>query len=270
MESLKEKREDVCVNLLLAVSNKVYSTPLLHSVSDGISESICGWRLAKPRPEYHLPVRRKKRIGGIGIGHVTSNTQLYKPSSTSLMSGKVTNEFDYVYDGGLSNKVMKSNSNTPVPGYTYSNVTLNPILINRSESMNKTARHDLQKLLKMQLKPDIAYEQMIIEQQLQSMDLNGLSQFSFDYDKAVKPQAHHSIPMQLIKESPKRFSQSDRHVPKQGIRPKRPKLKPFKWSLSAEQPTAFMRGNHHTSEPVLKTSFSRFLQSSSVMFSHKK
>ena len=272
--------KDKCVKFLLTLSHHHFSHPLLPTVTDNVSEIASGWKLVQPRPVYqcqHHKAKSKKKHSKL-TSNTPSKTHLHKTlhEYTSTMGGRLTEQYDYIYEGGLSSRVGGAET-TPLPPKNHTHflqhpprVTLIPVIINRSERLSEQAHRELTHLAQRQLKPDLAYEQMIIEQQLRSIDLNKLSKMKVSKLSQPKPpnHTHQKIPVQSIIKPP---SGHGRHVT-HSTHKRKGRLKPFDWSvISNYQPPAFKREDYHTSsEPALKTSFSRLLQSSSVVFSYKK
>lgn len=272
--------KDKCVEFLLTLSHHHFFRPLLPTVTDNVSEIASGWNLVQPRPVYQCQqhkAKSKKKYSKL-TSNTTSKTHLHKTlhEYTSTMGGRLTEQYDYVYEGGLSSRVGGAET-MPLPPKNHTHfhqhpprVTLIPVIIDRSERLSEQAHQELTHLAQRQLKPDLAYEQMIIEQQLRSIDLNKLPKSKVSRLSQPKPpnHTHQKIPVQSIIKPP---SGHGRHVT-HSTHKRKGRLKPFDWSVISDyQPPAFKRENYHTSsEPALKTSISRLLESSSVVFSYKK
>ena len=177
---MSEPNVKQCVRMLITISFKSFHAPISKIVADNSSECTCGWKLADGRPEYicTAKVKRKKFPNSTPSRHnlCKSSTTIDAAADIDWMGGKLTESLDYVYSGGLSNRVRGSESPAvPVEHHSqpvqYRTFTLNPVLEHRSDSMTETSRVDLLRLVQMQLRPDITYEQMIIEQRLRAMNL---------------------------------------------------------------------------------------------------
>ena len=277
--TMDTEEKEKCVKFLLTLSHHYFSHPLLSTVTDSVSEIASGWKLVQPRPVYRCQhtTKTKKKHNKL-TSNTPSKTHLHKTlhEYTSTMGGRLTEQFDYIYEGGLSSKVGGAETmHLPSKNHTHSlrhppRVTLIPVILDRSERLSEQAHQELTNLAQRQLKPDLAYEQMIIEQQLRSIDLHKLQKFKVSTLSQPKPlnHTHQKIPVQSIVKPP---SGRGHHVT-HSTHKRKGKLKPFDWSvISNYQPPAFKRETYHSSsEPALKTSFSRLLESSSVIFSYKK
>ena len=277
--TMDTEEKEKCVKFLLTLSHHHFSHPLLPIVTDSVSEIASGWKLVQPRPVYQCQHtgKRKKKHSKL-TSNTPSKTHLHKTlhEYTSIMGGRLTEQYDYIYEGGLSSRVGGAETmHLPSKNHTHSlrhpsRVTLIPVILDRSERLSEQAHRELTHLAQRQLKPDLVYEQMIIEQQLRSFDLHRLPNFKASKLSQPKPpnHTHQRIPIQSIVKSPSGHGQ---HVT-QSTHKRKGKSKPFDWSvISNYQPPAFKRDIYHSSsEPALKTSFSRLLESSSVIFSYKK
>ena len=260
--------------MLITHSFKSFHAPVSRIVADNSSECACGWKLANGRPEYVCTskARRKKFPNSTPSRYNLCKSSITLDTATAEngnMGGKLTENLDYEYVGGLSNRVRGSESPAiPLehPSVQYRTFTLNPVLENRSDSMTETSRVDLSRLVQMQLRPDITYEQMIIEQRLRAMNLAmnsqpSLSITSLNKQSSTKPSLH----TQSISEPPIQHHPNNMHVKKHKHRTKT--LRPIKWcSLT-----------HHRQIPAFakrsedfRSSFSRLLQRSPhLMPDHK-
>ena len=282
MAELMSERQSV--KLLLSINSKSLLSPISKSVADNSSEIACGWKLARGCPEYNcIPKTKKTRKLYSDMSSSPSKHQLCKssctvvaPSSSGIMGGKLTENLDYVYSGGLSSRV-RGNASPVIPPLTHLQrqspvLALNPILEYRSQTMTEATRNDLSRLVQMQMRPDISYEQMIIEQRLRSMDLNMLPSLSvtgFSKSKQSSGNIEHSarpvvMHVQSISKPPARPHPNNIHVkhsPSYRNR-KRQRLKPVKWCALAKQPPSFAKQPENTI--YYRSSFSRLLESSNV------
>lgn len=257
-ESTDENR---CVKLLLSISSESLFSPLSRIVSDNSSEIACGWKLARGCPEYNCIPKTKTRKPCKDMSSSPSKQLLCRSSSTAVidsssnkMGGRLTENLDYVYCGGLSSRVRGIESPV-IPPFTHHqrqslNHSLNSILEYRSEAMPEATRRDLSRLVQLQMTPDITYEQMIIEQRLRSMDLNMLSITGFNKHnkhkqpslctvQPIKPVVMH---VQSISEPPITHP-NNIHVKQSTSNKsrKRRRLRPVKWCTLANQPPAFAK-----------------------------
>ena len=167
----QEKAQQKCVHVLLRNSVKAYSKCLVSVVADSCRESGCGWRLARPCAEYDLQNRNtKKQL--LAVGTRTCLCKRQPPKDTSCLSpvgslgGRLTEGFEYVYPGGLSTKVRRCESREDadqattrpqLPSFADNfTSTLSPVVLSRSQLMSESVRRDLERLVQMQLKPDVA------------------------------------------------------------------------------------------------------------------
>lgn len=278
---MSEPNVKECVRMLITISFKSFHAPVSRIVTDNSSECACGWKLADGRPEYICTskARRKKYPNSTPSRYNLCKSSITLDAATTStdtdkMGGKLTESLDYEYVGGLSNRVRGSESPAiplehPSQPVQYRTFTLNPVLENRSDSMTETSRVDLSRLVQMQLRPDITYEQMIIEQRLRAMNLAinsqpSLSITSLNKQSSTKPSVH----TQSISEPPmQQHHPNNMHVKKQTATHRNKKtLRPIKWcSLT-----------HHRQIPAFakqsedfRSSFSRLLQRSSHMMLDK-
>ena len=255
------------IEKLLFLSVEAYSKPLLPHVSDDPSEVLCGWRLAKPRPEYRIQARKKHRRQAAGVGaggstsHLPSTTHLIQ-NRTKVMRGKLDSDCNYVYDIEVSahSKMGPALRGPPLAHC----IVLNPVIVDRSESLSESARTDIERLAKMQLKPDIAHEQMIIDEKLKSLDFNCKTNLQMHFQRRPPP-THQPVPVKdpfndhFYRHCKKRTRRKSKGNSKT-------RAKNFDWSLLRTNAPSF----RNDSKPALRSSFSRLLESSSVMFSYKK
>jgi hypothetical protein len=251
--------EDVRVKKLLVISHASYNEPTRATVCNDSSETGRGWMMAQPRPVYQLTYPRKRKKNQSKALTGSSKTLLYKTwkdESAFGMGGRLTDDFDYIYDGGLSKRVTVNESlsvKTLSPQHcTTSYITLKPVLVNRSDMLHEGERNDiLSRVAHDQMKPDIAYERMIIERQLQKMNLS--------ISSPELEQAKYRPDALIFGSKSKRWNK------------KKKKLKSFDWSSFNKSQAAFKKEKleQTSSCPQIRTSFSRLLESSSVAFSYK-
>ena len=255
-----KKRPKSSVEMLLIIGSKAFTNPLLKSVSDDTNEALCGWRLARPRPEYRITNKKKyKRTGGGGKGSMTSLPSFTKlPHKQKTMNGRLTEDYDYIYESRSSDMKSKTMSLLPQPVASNSTVSfLNPILVNRSESLSQDSRNNIQKLAQRQLKSDIAYEQMIIDEKLKTIDMNSISGLKMNgmFEKKKKEQ-------DVLSNAT--FKNKKWRGP---VKPRvNPMPRPLDLTLIQGHTPSFKMRN----KPALRSSFSRLLESSSVLYSDKK
>lgn len=269
-----QERERRVENRLFTLSQSYSSLP--HTVTDGSSEVATRWRLIFPSPTYLLAAGSKREKKN----KTTSKTQLHNTSHgyTSTMGGQLNDNFDYIYEGGLSTRVSGSMTSLSQTDHTHHyphRVTLRPVILNRSENILNRTKQELARLVELQLKPDIVYDGMVIEQNLRSVDLDRLPT-DYSMPKLIRsPQSnsHQSVPIQsmcvAIGQLPSMWRRKDPFVLQRNKKTKKNQPKPFDWSVINQSSAAFKRGRVDQ-EHVLQTSFSRLLESSSVVFSYKK
>ena len=246
---------------LLIISSKSFARPLLQTVTDDNNEILCGWRDARPCPEYKLTSRstkkHKKQTTTTTTSRNGSTTTL--PSVTRLhqknyvMNGKLTKEYDYIYEGKLNDKA----SSTTVRKKDAAELILSPVMLNKSDSMSNSARKNIQRLAQLQLRPDIAYEQLIIDEKLKTINLNSMCEFH-----NIKGLFNH--PTESHVKSSKDASKKSRNPQRL-----RPRARPLDWAQLKGHDPAF-KNDLTKCKPMLKSSFSRLLESSSVIYSYKK
>ena len=305
----QDKAQQKCVNILLRNSVKAYTKVPLSVVANSSRETACGWRLARPCAEYDLQNgSTKKQLVTVGTRTSLCKRHLAKANSgtspVASLGGKLTESFDYVYSGGLSTKVRQCESREDpyqattrpqLPSFANNfTPTLSPVVLCRSQLMSESVRRDLERLVQMQLKPDIAYEQMIIEQKLRNMDMNripaisttGLSKQKADKSKRprlkVQPITLSSVPETATKSMQLQVHSSSIQLQVQnsgtwvqaqnlGITNKMG-IQPVKWCMLHSRVPDFSRSsrNRQTTDNKEKTRVSGLLQSSSFLFSYHK
>lgn len=273
-----------CVKVLISISSKALHTPVKRTVADTSSECACGWKLANGRPEYICTTKTKRKKlqavspSSLSLCKSSTSVDAVVNSTSSTMGGKLSKDLDYVYSGGLSSRVRGNESPIvpatvkPLPQRRI--LTLNPVLQYRSDTMTDSSRLELSRLLQMQLKPDITYEQMIIEERLRTMNLamNAQPALSIKSFKSPKQQTkYHDQPaikpvsMQVQSISgPPAYHPNNIHVKQHHRYPHRLKktLRPVKWcGLTNQVAPTFAKQPANTVK--FKSSFSRLLQESS-------
>lgn len=265
-----ESKDDQVENLLI-VGIKAFNKPLLPSVTDDTSETLCGWHLANPRPQYKLTGKKKPKKQPNRNESSKDSSLVALKSTVSLpslkgkgMTGKLTEEYDYIYEGrSLLGEWPTSKKLHPPKQHHHHvipQVILNPVTIDRSDTLTRKARNNIHRLAQLQMKSDIAYEQMIIDEKLRKIDLNSMREFQAESHLLNK---YDSTPMNNVP-----HSNSDTNVLVQKRRRKMNKPRPLDWTLLHEHTPPF---KHKVGEyqPLMKSSFSRLLESSSVIYSYK-
>ena len=261
-------QEEKCVKHLLLLSQSLYNHSLQSTVDDNSSEVFNGWKLAHPRPLYQLNKPKKKKHPIKAVNNNSSRTLLQNKTSheyTFTMGGRLNENYDYVFDGGLSSKVSGSTSSLHNTTYQPApQITLKPILVNQCSSslVEKHRQGVLSHVARLQLKPDISYERMVIEQRLKSMNLHRQIGYRVPCN-CLNPKME--IPIQvLVHDSGHNAACNNKTVK----RKHKQKKAAFDWN-TLNQTTAAFKKDAIVREPLLRTSFSRLLESSSVRFSYK-
>ncbi len=240
------------------LSSKAFARPLIQTVSDDSNETLCGWRNAKPCPEYRIlphTTKKHKKLTTTTTTTTTGNSSSTLPSTTRLhqknysMNGKLTDNYDYIYEGKKTTKTTTQTKQSET-----AQLVLNPVIINRSDSMSNSARDNIHRLAQLQLKPDVAYEQLIIDEKLKTINLNSMCEFRIKGLYQNRSQ-----------------SDADRTRHNKSIKKLRNPRKPraLDWSILKGHNPSF-KNDLKQCKPVLKSSFSRLLESSSVIYSYKK
>ena len=307
--SAQEKAQQKCVNVLLQNSVKAYNKTPLSVAADSSREAACGWRLVRPCAEYDLQNgSTKKHTLVVGTRTSLCKRKLSRTNSgfdpVVSLNGKLTEDFDYVYSGGLSTKVRQCRSredsyqettNPQLPSFAENfTSTLSPVVLCRSQLMSESVRRDLERLVQLQLKPDIAFEQMIIDQKLRTMDLNNIPAVSITGFRKqnrgkskhprlkVQPIAQPSIPESVMKSTHLQVQSSGIHLQTQSPGSQIQKqgsgvtsetgIQPLRWCLSHSQVPGLKQSprNNQTKDSKEESSLSGILQSSSFIFSYQK
>ena len=268
-----QKEERRLEEILLTFSQSYSSLPRI--VADKASDVSSGWKLIFPSPTYCLQLHATKKERK-HLKYQSTKGQYHNQKTshgyTCTMGGHLNENSDYVYEGGLSSRVTAGNSTTslpqliPPPKQQPYRITLKPV------TLNKRANHDITQIVDSQLKPDISYEQMLIEQNLQTLKLPDCA---FPIIQGVGESCQ---PMKMpvhsvsIDQFPNVW-RKDISVHRKKVRKRRKDLNAFDWSV-LHQSTSLIRKNGNIysrkSENAVQTSFSRLLESSSVMFSIKE
>lgn len=260
-------KEERSAEETLYTFSQTYSS-LPRTVANGSNEVGTGWRLAISTPIYLTETAKK---GKTRHSKTISKAQLHKTSHgyASVMGGHLNDNSDYIYEGGLSSRITGNSTTSlpqinPVPPSKQPfKITLKPVALNKSEWRTK---QDLSHLVHSQMKPDISYDQILIEQNLQTLKLPDCSLPSLegtgDYKQSVS-----------IEQFPNVWKK-EMSVHKNKVRRRRKDFKTFDWSTINQTTTSFRRndnnGYRRKPENAIQASFSRLLESSSVIFSYKK
>lgn len=252
---------------LLQTSRKTYSVVPERVVVNDNYEQLSGWKITVPKPLYKIYPKRNRQTVSKKNNPLLHN-KLYPVIS---MGGRLDEEYDYVYDGGLSTRVpsctalVESSQSTiklkPCPSQCVPLTHLNPLVLDKSVAISDTVRHDLRRLVQMQMKPDIMYERILIEQRLRTMEMAG-GQGALAFDLQQTP-SHKSVHVQSINQ------QTNWHSPAKKKRAKNVYTK-RKLLRNYTDPPAFKRTSNQHNDPMVRTSFSRLLESSSITFFNKK
>lgn len=261
--------------MLLVVGNKAFNKPLLPSVTaDDTSETLSGWHLASPRPQYKLGGKQRKPQP-ISKNYTPLQPVINSPPAIKGkgMTGKLTEEYDYIYEGRSiqlqngSSKLQQQPPKHDSPHHIIPQLVLNPLVtLDRSDTMTRKARNNIHKLAQLQMKTDVFYEQMIIDEKLKRIGFNtpirdgpqaGKTKHAAAAGLCSKSASEpYTQPMDVL--SPLNVicqgSKSDTNIHSQR-KPHRKfkKPRPLDWTIMGQPPAA------------VKSSFSRLLQSSSVI-----
>ena len=268
-----QREERKLEEILLSISQSHSSLPRI--VADRASDICSGWKLTFPSPTYYLQVNTtKKERKHLKYPSTKGQYHNHKTSHgyTCTMGGHLNKDSDYVYEGGLSSRVTSGNSTTslpqlnPPPKQQPYKITLKPV------TLNKRANNDMTQIVDSQLKPDIFYEQMLIEQNLQTLKLPDCHFPIIEGVGELCPPIKMPVHSVSIDQFPNVWKK-DMSLHRKKVRKRRKDLNAFDWS-DLHQSTSLIKknGNVHSrkSENAVQTSFSRLLESSSVMFSYKR
>lgn len=253
---------------------------LNRDVKNTSDEVAHGWNLAFPFAQYIPRSKKDRRHKNRPNGLFSDLIQKTDDGSRFLMGGHFNDDYNYVYEGGLrtcnslgySIKDTQENTTATKPFVSKHGPGLGgnlpPIALQKSL---KLERHtDLSHLMASRLKPDILLDKITIEQSLFLHNLPGDNippfQFSFSQDACVKGTKGMNL---RPRQQPFLWcgQNSLPQVTKQTfLNRKRKQHKLFDWSTVHKSPATFLREGSICPQ----MSFSRLLQSSSVVFSSKK
>ena len=245
-----------CIDSLLQTSNKIYSVVPDRVVTKDSLEQLSGWKLTASKPLYKIPAKRRKQVQTKKT-NLPMHSKLYP---AVVMGGRLNEDYDYIYDGGLSTRAQSCTpvqSTTKLPSLLHlvpaaSLVNLNPLITDRSTAISDTARHSLRRLVQMQTKPDVTYERMLIEQRLREM--SPLTSYTTSHDKPTHVQSIHQPPSSTKYSKKKKLTNSN-----------------AKRNSTLPRSPAFKRKSSQQNDLTpLRTSFSRLLESSSITFCNNK
>ena len=190
------KREQRALKLLVSSSPQPYDNRLSDVAANTAVENTCGWTNTRPCPVYNVcttTVRKRNSkqshpvlVGGGGglANHLgVKNKHTTGGAEQSYMSGTLTEDFRYLYKGGVSSRgqgeslhEVQSSSSLPAHPPSYHKHTLaldlQPLIAYRSSQMDARERSQLANVVAMQMKPELLIEQLIIENRLKTMSLS--------------------------------------------------------------------------------------------------
>ena len=140
--------------------------------------TISGWTAVRPNAIYdieHIPVKKRRQhrpsIHGLPFNPVK------KSENHNAMSGKLNQDYSYVYTRGLSSRASSNEASTmyhmsPPTNSTYQTQTINLAAALPYRQMDTRSHMDISKLLAAQTKPELLVEQIIIENRLRTLSLS--------------------------------------------------------------------------------------------------
>ncbi len=215
------KSEAPLLKTLLTRSEADNATMTNVPVTNHSEELCCGWKPARPRAEYDI-TRPSKKQQRRPLGTLPPAQPLAQGTTTygvahAYMSGKLDENYDYTYKGGLSSRAYSESPMHPIrathppPPHPHTFV-LDPVLpYRRTLDMDTSSRAQLEHILAMQMKPELLVEQLIIENRLRTMSLNAfptLECIGFDGRKDKTRRNEYKLPTKSFS-SPAINSQHD-------------------------------------------------------------
>lgn len=164
------KGEAPLLKSLLSLSGP--SSLLTALISNRTEDMSGGWKAVRPCAEYGCaPAGRRRRSQMAAVTPLRKRGENER-EEYSYMSGRLDEEYSYVYSSQRSSKP----SSGPVcplhpPGYHRQMVLPDPVVPYRSAQLDSSAHMELANLVAMQLRPEILVERIVIENRLRTMSL---------------------------------------------------------------------------------------------------